>query len=215
VLLGCLVPAAVVAEEAKLTGQVEVWEQIGGKLARLEEHSNAVIFLAGFTQAPDPAHQPQLVQKNKSFSARVLAITAGESVAFPNADSIHHNVWSKSRARSFDLGLYQFPESRTVDFPVPGILTVFCNIHPQMIATILVLPNHKYTVTGPSGAYGIGDIAAGEYTVYAWVEGAVPVQQAVRFAPGATVTLDFRLKLERIPLRHLNKEGKPYRKYPE
>jgi plastocyanin len=208
-------PGALSAQQATLGGQVEVWEQVGGQLARLEDHSNAVIFLAGFNQPPDAGHRPQMVQRNKAFSARVLAIAAGESVDFPNADSIHHNVWSKSRARSFDLGLFKYPETRTVDFPVPGIVTIFCNIHPQMIATILVLPNHKYAVTGPPGAYRIEGIAPGEYTVYAWVEGAVPVQQAVRFAQGATVTLDFRLKLERIPLRHLNKEGKPYRKYPE
>src|SRR6185436_6343057 len=49
----------------------------------------------------------KLSQKNKTFVPRVLAVPVGSTVSFPNADSIFHNVFSLSRPKPFDLGLYK------------------------------------------------------------------------------------------------------------
>ena len=201
------------APGGSLQGRVIVLEAADGQLAELDDPSNAVIFVSGFREPPPADGSKELRQKNKSFSQRVLAVSQGESVAFPNMDSIHHNVWSKSKAKSFDLGLFKFPEHKTVTFEKPGMVTVFCNIHAKMIATILVLPNTRHAITAASGAYRIEGIPDGEYPVYAWVEGARPQKRMVRFEAGKTAELDFRLTLRRIPLRHLNKEGKPYKEY--
>ncbi len=206
---GASVPSA---PAATLEGQVALWEQGLFGESNLADRSNAVVFVAGFTDPPPTRRMLELAQKDKSFTTRVLAITMGESVVFPNLDPWHHNVWSKSKVRSFDLGLYKFPESKTVAFTQPGIVTVFCNIHPQMIATILVLPNNKYAVTPASGAYRVTDIPPGTHAVFAWVEGAEPVRKVMEFKEGQTLKADFRLQLRRIPLDHPNKEGQPYKK---
>lgn len=212
--VACLVLGwATAAPASTLSGQVEVWETKGGQQVKLADRSNAVIFLAGFVEPPPRSHAVELAQRNKSFLSRVLVVTQGETVSFPNLDPIYHNVWSRSPARPFDLGLYKAPTARQLVFPNLGIVTVFCNIHPQMIATILVLPNTRFDVTGPTGRYRIEGIPPGEHTVYAWVEGAVPIKQAVRFTGGAMLTLNFKLQLQRIPVHHLNKEGKPYKSY--
>ncbi|MBI4083859.1 MAG: hypothetical protein HY423_14740 [Candidatus Lambdaproteobacteria bacterium] len=203
-------PIGAPAAEAVLTGRVEVWERTGTELRKLEDASNAVVFVAGFAESPDPLRESELAQRNKSFSARVLVVTVGETVRFPNLDAIFHNVWSKSRAHPFDLGLYKVPEVKSVAFSQAGILEVFCNIHPQMIATIMVLPNNRFAVTGRAGSYRIAGIPAGEYPVYSWVEGATPIKHTILFAGGNTRTLDVKLQIKRIPLTHLNKEGKPY-----
>lgn len=200
-------------QAATLSGRVEVWELVREKPVKLDDHSNAVIFVVGFNERPPAGRKISLIQRNKTFSERVLPITRGEKVEFPNLDPIHHNVWSKSRARSFDLGLFKKPETKFVSFPQPGIVTVFCNIHPQMIATILVLPNNKYAVTGPDGGYRIENIPAGNFAVYAWVEGARPEKRTASFAAGGNNVLNFRLRLARIPVRHPDKNGKPYKKY--
>jgi plastocyanin len=200
---------------ATLSGEVEVLEGAGDRLVPLQDRGNAVIFVAGFQEPPPTGRAVQLVQENKSFLQRVLVVTQGETVFFPNRDAIYHNVWSSSRPAPFDLGLYKAPETRGLVFGAPGIVTVFCNIHPQMIATILVLPNTRYAVTGPDGRYRIDGIPAGEHAVYAWVEGAQPLKQVVRFERDGRHRLGFRLQLQRIPVNHLNKEGKPYRKYAE
>lgn len=201
------------AQAATLEGRVDVFEEgLFFGTNDLEDNSNAVVFIAGFTEGPPADRTPKLIQEDKSFSQRVLAITQGQAVVFPNRDPIHHNVWSKSKARSFDLGLYKYPESKTITFPDPGIVTVFCNIHPQMIATILVLPNTRYAVTPESGRYRIEGVPPGRHTVFAWVEGATPVRKVLEFREGNTVEADFRLQLKRIPVDHLNKEGEPYKK---
>jgi len=200
------------APAATLEGRVALWEQGLFGESNLQDRSNAVVFVAGFADPPPTRRMLELAQKDKSFATRVLAITAGEQVAFPNLDALHHNVWSKSKVRSFDLGLYKYPESKAVDFPRAGIVTVFCNIHPQMIATILVLPNNKYAVTPASGVYRVTDIPPGAHAVFAWVEGAEPVRKVMEFKEGQALKLDFRLQLKRIPLDHPNKEGQPYKK---
>lgn len=205
---GACVPSA---SAATLEGQVALWEQGLFGESNLQDRSNVVVFVAGFTDPPPTRRMLELAQKDKTFATRVLAITAGEHVAFPNLDPWHHNVWSKSKVRPFDLGLYKFPESKTVDFPRAGIVSVFCNIHPQMIATILVLPNNKYAVTPASGGYRVTDIPPGSHAVFAWVEGAEPVRKVLEFKKGQTLQLDFRLQLKRIPLDHPNKEGQPYK----
>lgn len=212
VLAACAAVAPGLAEAATLSGQVSVSEDFGGDPRPLDDNSNAVIFVSGFQEDPDPQRDAKLVQRDKSFSRRVLPIVAGEEVAFPNEDRIHHNVWSNSNTRPFDLGLYKFPETRTVTFPDPGLVTVFCNIHPQMIATILVLPNNKFAVTDEDGSYRIEGIPEGEWPVYAWVEGAQPQRRTVTFREGEPVKLSFDLTLQRIPVDHLNKHGEPYDK---
>lgn len=201
------------ANGATLTGKVSVSQKLGKQLRKLEHHGNAVVFLVGIRPKPPEQKEIALKQQNKTFIPRVLAITKGEVVQFPNTDKIHHNVWSRSKTKRFDLGLYKHPETHSVKFGRPGIVTVFCNIHPQMIATILVLPNKKYAVTDDSGAYRIDDIPDGEFLVYGWVEGARPVKTKIKFEKGKTVNLNLNLTLRRIPIRHLNKEGKPYKKY--
>jgi hypothetical protein len=212
-VLGVLLCLAGAAGAAELRGHVEVWEERDGVVAPRGDNSDAVIFLTGFHEPPDPEARPQLIQRNKSFSVRVLAITQGAVVEFPNQDPLHHNVWSRSGTRPFDLGLYKAPETKPLAFPQPGIVTVFCNIHPQMIATILVLPNRRFAVTGKSGEYRIEGIPPGTHAVYAWVEGTRPVKQELRFSEDRPVTQNFRLKLTRIPVTHLNKEGRPYKQY--
>jgi len=197
-----------------LSGEVEVLETVGDRQVPLQDRRNAVIFVAGFQEPPPADRAAQLVQEGKSFLPRVLVVTQGETVFFPNRDPLYHNVWSNSRAAPFDLGLYKAPETRGLVFGAAGIVTVFCNIHPQMIATILVVPNTRYAVTGPDGKYRIEGIPAGEHAVYAWVEGAQPIKQVVRFEQDGARQLGFRLHLQRIPLDHLNKEGKPYQQQP-
>lgn len=205
--------SAAPSQALTLEGTIEVWEKLGGKPSRLENHSNAVVFVAGFSIQSQKRSPPQLIQKNKSFSSRVLVITQGEVVEFPNLDPIFHNVWSKSKARTFDLGLFKHPETKPVQFPRQGIVTIFCNIHPQMISTILVLPNDRYAMTDSQGNYRIENIPQGKHTVYAWVEGARPIKKTVVFTPGKPVRVNLKLLLRRIPIRHLNKEGKLYKSY--
>jgi plastocyanin len=209
-LLALLATLAHAQPATAISGQVEIWENAGGQQVKLEDRRNAVIFVAGFNEPPAPRRRPALAQRDRLFVPRVLVATQGQEVSFPSEDPMFHNVWSRSPAGPFDLGLYKAPETRALRFGNVGVVSVFCNLHPQMIATILVVPNNKFAITGSDGTYRIQGVPPGEHTVYAWVEGAQPIRQTVRFEAGRPVQLGFRLLLQRIPLDHLNKDGKPY-----
>lgn len=204
---------SVLSQGATLTGAVEIWEPASPQPVKLKTHRDAVIFVTGFNEPPPPGRHPHLVQKNKQFTRRVLVITQSEVVEFPNHDPIYHNVWSRSRAKTFDLGLFRHPETRPVQFLKLGIVTVFCNIHANMIASILVLPNNKYAISDATGNFRVEGIPPGKHTVYAWVEGAKPIKRDAVFRDANTLNLYFKLLLRRVPIRHLNKDGKPYKKY--
>src|SRR5918996_5238876 len=104
-----------------------------------------------------------MVTKNKQFSPRALAIPVGAKVQFPNLDSIFHNIFSVSAPNQFDLGLYKGGASKTQSFQKPGVVKVFCNVHPQMSATIVVTPSPYYTVADQTGAFKLGDIPNGSF----------------------------------------------------
>ena len=114
--------------------------------------------------------RPRMDQRSEMFVPRVLAIVAGTTVEFPNSDRVYHNVFSLSRARSFDLGRYPTGRSKSVRFDRPGIVRVFCEIHSHMSAFILVFAHRYFAVTDDEGRYRIDNVPPGSYTIVAWNE---------------------------------------------
>jgi plastocyanin len=114
------------------------------------------------------APMPKLAQKDQCFVPRVVAVAAGGQVDFPNLDPIFHNVFSLSPVRRFDLGKYSRGNSRQVAFPKPGLVKVYCDIHSDMEAFILVLPHHAFTRPEASGAFALPSLPAGHYVLHAW-----------------------------------------------
>src|SRR5436190_12045314 len=135
----------------------------------------------------------KVTQNNKSFVPHVLAVPVGSTITFPNVDLIFHNVFSLSRPNPFDLGLYRAGDSKDRTFTMPATYSVFCNIHPQMSAIILVVPTSYITEADNMGNYRL-DLPAGRYRVTAWDERAKPSTLDVTVGAGAQtvpeVTLD-------------------------
>jgi plastocyanin len=130
-------------------------------------NAEAVIYVVGFKEPPG-TDATQVAQKDKKFVPDLVAITVGEHITFPNNDAFLHNVFSQSTARKFDLGSFRRGDAKDKDFPDPGVVDVYCNIHPEMAATILVLPNRRHTRRKPDGSYVIEGVPAGNWTVFAY-----------------------------------------------
>jgi len=111
---------------------------------------------------------PSLAQKDQCFLPRVLPITQGTVVDFPNMDPIYHNVFSVSPAKRFDLGKYPRGQSRQLTFPKTGVVNVYCDIHSNMAATILVLPHHAFTQPDGEGRFALPDVPGGRYVLKVW-----------------------------------------------
>jgi plastocyanin len=153
-----------------------------------------------------------ITQKGKAFSPRLLAVPTGSSVSFPNQDQIFHNVFSLSPPQPFDLGLYRSGASKARTFTEPAVYYVFCNIHPQMVALLVVAPSAWIASAGPDGGWKL-DLPVGTYRITALSERASPTAVEVSIKAGMNqapvMTLDESVA---VITPHLNKYGKPYPK---
>ena len=156
----------------------------------------------------------QLVTRNKSVAPHVLAIPAGSSVSFPNEDPISHNLFSLSQNNQFDLGLYRKGAGKTQKFDAPGVVNVYCNVHPSMSAVIHVMTSPYYAFADDAGNYSITDIPAGKYNLIAWNEqGGISAPQPIEVSAAGAVSGNQAVTLDSTSYRqtqHLNKLGKPY-----
>ena len=161
--------------------------------------SNVVMYLSAATPPrgrPQPGSPaPEMHQHGERFAPRVLPVVVGTTVEFPNDDPIYHNVFSLSRARSFDLGRYPRGSSKSVTFNTPGVIQVFCHIHADMSGTILVLDNPFYVVPDANGHYALDGVPAGDYQLIVWHERIRPLSIPVHVQAGRTTTQNMRIPL--------------------
>jgi plastocyanin len=196
------------APGGRVTGKVQLTRD-GRPLA---DASGVVVYLVGFEEPPPVGVVPEVRQQSRRFDPPLLAVTRGQEVAFPNADPFFHNVFSPSPARKFDLGQFKRGIAKKKAFPETGVVDVFCNIHPEMAATILVLPNRRHTVTRADGSFVLEGVPPGTWTAYAFDRHALrPERAPVTVAAGGTAELTFRLEEERFAFPHKNKYGETYR----
>jgi plastocyanin len=168
-----------------------------------------VVYLTGFTR-PAPADPAQLVQRGERFRPRILPIVAGQTVSFPNRDRIYHNVFSVSPLHPFDLGQYRGSDpARSVEFEHPGLVPVYCNIHPRMIAYVVVLENDAFAVSDAAGRFRIAGVPPGRHALHAWTPGAERVSRELELRPGEVARLSLELVAGRIP-PHKRKDGSDY-----
>ncbi len=140
---------------------------------------------------PLPTKNPMLDQKNLQFHPQVLPILVGTTVDFPNRDNLFHNVFSYSEAKDFDLGRYPKNDSRSVTFDRPGIVRVYCDIHSNMYATILVLRHPYFAVPDDSGDYVIRNVPPGKYKLVLWYDRDAVEHRTIEVQEKATVEADF------------------------
>jgi plastocyanin len=194
-----------------IEGRVELFhKKLFSKPERAAEVRDVVVYVTGFTSAP-PRDAPALLdQKGEQFAPRLLPVVAGQEVAFPNRDRIYHNVFSVSPVKSFDLGQYKATDPpKRARFERAGLVPVYCNIHPHMIAYVIVLENAAYALASPDGSFRIHDVPEGRHTVYAWTPGAEPARRELEVTAGGTVSADFELVGGAIP-SHKRKDGSDY-----
>ena len=204
VLVLLAVLGGVAHADGRVVGKVTISDSAGRPVA-----ADAIVYVVGPTETADPGDKPTITQKDKKFVPDLVAVTAGGSVAFPNADPFLHNVFSQSPERQFDLGSFRKGESKSKEFRTLGGIDVDCNIHPEMAARILVLPNRLHTPVKADGSFAIEHVPPGTWTVFAYTRRALrPVSARVTVGAGdATVNLALVRGTEP---EHLNKYGEKY-----
>jgi plastocyanin len=199
--------AAAPVAAGTVQGRVAVVEK-NGRLAK--DLGEAVVWVEGPKTQARPTGAT-VTMKSKTFVPRVTVVSVGASVEFPNQDAIFHNVFSVSGENRFDLDLYKKPKSASKRFEHPGIVRIYCNIHPQMSGFVLVRDNPFWARVSADGSFSIADVPAGTWVLKGWHErsgeSALRVQVPETGAASVSLTLDAS-KYKRAP--HKNKFGKDY-----
>jgi len=205
ICLAVMTATAHAGPAGRVTGKVTVTESDGKPAVG----ADVVVYMVGF--AEPPAYKSETIkQQGRRFVPDLVAITAGDRVDFPNADPFSHNVFSQSPARKFDLGSFKKGESKDKQFPEAGVIDVYCNIHPEMAATILVLPNRRHTRAKPDGRYVIEGVPPGTWTVFAYTRRVTkPASAKVTVTGDADSAVDLAI-VRGAGTEHLNKYGAKY-----
>jgi len=168
------------------------------KLAPESERRHVVVYLRDAKPQPVMPMRAEIRQRDENFVPRVVAVTVGSQVEFPNDDPIYHNVFSLSRAKNFDLGRYPRGETRSVKFDKPGVVKVFCQIHSHMTATVMVFDHPWFAVPTEDGRFELPPMPAGERLITAWHERLGDTTLRVRVEAGRPVTADFVLPVPEL-----------------
>jgi plastocyanin len=135
---------------------------------RSSELDRLVIILEGGAARSKSPETVVIDQRNMRFEPDLVVVPVGSTVQFPNADPIFHNIFSLSRTQPFDLGFYSQGQSRTVKFNHSGIVQVYCHIHANMYAAIVVTASPWYARPAADGSFTWSNIPAGHYRLIAW-----------------------------------------------
>lgn len=206
--LGLSLPAAA----GEIRGSLQLISN--GKPLRAEEAVEAVVYFRpdGPFEAPAALPLQQMATRDKTFLPRVLPITVGTEVAFPNFDAILHNAFSQAPGNTFDTGSYGSGEGSRHRFDQPGVVEVFCNVHHAMSAKILVLDTPWFTRPDAQGRFQLQGLPQGPGELVVFHDRAALWQQQVELgAAGIELAVPLQLTRRKVP-PHMNKFGEPYKK---
>jgi plastocyanin len=204
--------AQILSEAGRVTGRVRLTRARGTPLASnvyparvvqqhddpsLPELRNVVVYLKDVAfKSTLPASHREIKQQAEEFVPRVLAITKGSTVDFPNGDPFFHNVFSLSSADTFDLGRYKQGDTRSTKFLKPGLVKVYCHIHSHMSASILVLDHPYFAMPDNDGTFVLPDVPPGRYTIVGWHERVGERTASIQVDPGKVISVDLTVPVE-------------------
>jgi plastocyanin len=193
---------------ARVTGRITILEKDNKPSPDL---GDAVLYLEGPSATPARPVTVEIAITEKAYAPHVVVVPVGSTVRFPNHDPFNHNVFSVSEPNQFDLGLYGRGEAKSHTFVQPGLARVYCNVHPRMVAYVLVMGNRYYAQPGADGTFTIDDVPPGRYRLHVWHE-RIPTEVVHDVAVGG-VEPELQIALNARGYRwepHRNKYGRNY-----
>lgn len=158
-------------------------------LKGLKSQADAVVSLEapGLTVVP-PTEPVRIDQKGFRFLPHITVVVPGTTVRFLNNDPEPHNVYSPEGR--YNLGTWPTGDTKDHTFTQPGVYSQLCNVHPDMLAFIVVVPTSYFALTDVAGRFEIRGVPPGKYKAVVFHEKKDGSEQDVTIGPGPTQTLD-------------------------
>ena len=123
-----------------------------------------------------PADEPrvELDQIALVFEPHVLTIEQGTVVEFVNSDDLLHNIHlyrGSDMETLLNVGMPLKGMRLPYRFDAPQEVVVLCDVHSEMSAYILVLPNKHFAMADAGGHVEISNLTTGGYILHTWKEG--------------------------------------------
>jgi plastocyanin len=186
--------------DAPITSGAYPTRRVSRPAPNAAEIANVIVFLRFDKDAARSASLPttrqQMMQRDESFVPRVLAVTKGSTVEFPNSDPYFHNVFSLSRGAAFDLGRFPRGESRARTFTRTGLIKVYCHLHSHMSASIMVFDHPHFAIPRTDGHFALDGVPAGSYQLSAWHERIGESAKPITVEAGRIARVEFALPVE-------------------
>jgi len=160
----------------------------------MNKYSNMIVYLEGKDLEQEKSKdisKTLMDQRNAEFIPHVLPIQQGTVVDFVNHDNMYHNIFSLSSTKKFNIGRRPTGEAVPVQFDKAGIVQIFCDIHSQMTAYIVVLKNPYFVQPDEHGNYSLENVPVGTYTLKVWHERLSSKEQVITISPNRTSTINF------------------------
>lgn len=191
--------AGLVVSCAALAGPVTVNVKSAAGAAAVD----AVVVFDPLDASPAPSHDKANVdQIKKTFVPTVTVLRTGTAVSFPNSDQIHHEVYSTSPAKVFEMPLYAGQPKAPIVFDKPGLVVLGCNIHDKMLAFVAVVDSPYFAKITESG-FALLNLPAGRYRLRVWhpqLAAAVAAQGVTVGAEAQTLSLTLNLSSGHDPV---------------
>jgi plastocyanin len=159
---------------------------IHGKISGVNGESVVYVEAIAGKTFPAPEKHITIDQKGLMFVPHIVVVQQGASVDFLNSDSVAHNVFwpsiSGNKKLGHNLGTWPHGQKQAFKFDNPGVVSLLCNVHPEMSAYLIVSPTPYFAQTDASGDFKIENVPDGAYTVTAWHEGAKSKSNPVKVA---------------------------------
>lgn len=144
-----------------------------------------------------PAQHVSIDQRKMTFVPHVAVILRGTTVDFLNSDTVAHNVYwpslSGNKSQGHNLTIVSPSQKKTFQFNDVGFAELLCNLHPEMIGYVVVVPTPYFALTGKDGSFEIKNVPPGTYSLKTWSEDGKPTTQTVT-VESDTVNVEITVK---------------------
>jgi plastocyanin len=152
-----------------------------------------VVYVEDAVKQPGAAMRADIAIKNKELTPFIAVVTAGGTVTFANRDALTHHVFSPELP-GWDSGYLTKDQTTPKRFDTAGSYSLLCNIHPEMLSYLVVIPSTYFGRIGADGKYVIADLPPGTYRVTAWGPRMQSVTQSVTVGAAGAAKIDFELR---------------------